>query len=149
MAKSFSCRKFYNHHFIRQSDNLFGHLTVNEKEGLGMSHSFRDYKNNSSFNFEHSDKQSRAFRREHESRNIMASFSKTLTNFNDFSCFDQHVPKKVKERDSTPGMRYFGVASGYSPLRRKIDRDFELSPNFTSKGRRPQCIKDPFSSSIF
>lgn len=114
-----------------------------------MSQSFHKYKNDSRFDFEHSDSKVKAFKREHTSRNVMGSFSKTITLYNDFSGFDQIVPKHIRQNDTSPGMRYFGTASGYSPLRRKIDNDFELSPNFTSKGRRPASIKDMFSSSIF
>lgn len=131
-----------------KGDNLFGHLTVNENQGIETSRSFHQYKNSSNFDFEHSDDKSRRFRNEHNTRNVMAGFSKTISNFNDFSGFGQHVPKHVKQRDSTPGMRYFGMASGYSPLRRSIDKDYELSPDFVCKGRRPQGVKDAFSSSI-
>lgn len=155
----------------RNQDNLLGHLTVNEKEGLENSRSFHKYKNSSSFYFEHSEAQINNFKKEHTSRNVMAGFSKTMTDvkqnpnikipedqlsknmvlrtsYNDFSGFGQIVPKHVKERDSTPGMRFFGMASGYSPMRRTIDRDYELSPNFTMRKKRPQEITNLFSSSI-
>lgn len=72
-----------------------------------------------------------------------------MTNFNDFSGYDNNIPKKCLQRDSSPGMRYFGIPSGYSPLQRKVSRDFELTPDFTSRGRRPSGMKDPFKSSIF
>ena len=134
----------------RTQDNLFGHLAVHGPQPSDLSRSFHKYKNSSTFDLEHSDRKIQDFKRDHNSRNVMASFSKTLSNYNDFSCFDQLLPKHIKQtlKDTTPGMRYFGVASGYSPLRRKIDRDYELSPNFTSKGRRPEGISDSFRSSI-
>ena len=71
------------------------------------------------------------------------------TSYNDFSGFGQIVPKKVKQRDTTPGMRFFGMASGYSPMRKTIDRDYELSPNFTMRKKRPREVTNAFSSSIF
>jgi hypothetical protein len=156
---------------FRKSDNLLGHLTLNEKEGLENSRSFHQYKNSSNFNFEHSEAQIKNFRKEHTSRNIMAGFSKTMskfkqnlnvkvsedqqnknmllrTSYNDFSGFGQIVPKHVKQRDATPGMRFFGMASGYSPMRKTIEKDYELSPNFSIRKKRPIEMTNLFSSSI-
>jgi len=168
---------------FRQPDNLFGHLTINENQGYidkwgpaatqpdlkSTSRSpiqmrgFHGYKNSSSFNFEHSEKQIRNFRNEHTSRNILAGMSRTFTDFNtqnmltltkeqaelpkpaklalnDFGGFGQIVPKKIREKDSTPGLRFFGMPSGYSPLRKTIDTDFDLSPHLTMKKRNPSAM---------
>lgn len=132
-----------------QPDHLFGHLTIDEKVGNHTSRSFHIYKNSSNFDFEHSDKKSRAFKREHDSINYLHGMAKTTTNFNDFNVFSQIVPPQLRQRDASPGMRYFGAASGYSPYRKKVDKDYDLSPNFTMKGKRPQGVKDAFTSSIF
>ena len=71
-----------------------------------------------------------------------------LTHHTNFGEPDQIVPEHVKQRDSTPGMRFFGKASGYSPLRWTVDRDYDLSPDFTCKKRKPDGIKDAFKSTM-
>ena len=89
---------------------------------------------------------SRKFKNESESRNIMANFNKSITQYNSFGQFDQFLSKNMKLKDAAPGMRYFGMASGYSPLKRSIDKDFDIRPNMNIKGKRPDWVKNAFAS---
>jgi len=79
----------------------------------------------------------------------MGRLSKTLKFHTDFSGFNDHLPIQCRQKDTSPSIRYFGAPSGYSQIQRKVTRDYELTPDFTSKRRRQKGIRDPFKSSIF
>lgn len=124
-------------------------MTVNEKEGLVQNRSFHKYSNDHTFAFEHSEKMIKDFKRDNHTRNPAPNFSRTFSNFRDFGSFDSNIPKRCKLRDSSPGMKYYGIPSGYSLLQRKVNKDFELTQDFSRKKRRPSGIQEQSISSIF
>jgi len=135
--------------YFEVNDNLLGHMTVNEKEGYMQSRSVHNYGNDHTFDFEHSEKMIEEFKRDKNTRNPAPGFSKTFSNFKEFGWFDSYIPKRCKVRDSSPGMKYYGLPSGYSLLNRTVNKDFELSQDFSRKRRRPSEIQEQSLSSIF
>ena len=68
------------------------------------------------------------FKKESNSRNHFSSLPKKVTQYNSFGEFHHLVPNLLHSKDSTPGLRYFGMASGYSQSKRSIIKDYEINP---------------------